>query len=221
MGFNWGFIVKFLPNYAAAVALTVKLAVLGVSLSAVVGAVCGLVLYFKVKVVRTIVRGYIELSRNTPLVIQLFFLYYGIPKLGLKLSGEACAIIGLAFLGGGYMAEAFRGGLESVSEAQLESGLSVGLNAWQMTRFVILPQALSVAAPALGANCVFLIKETSVVSVIAIQDVMSLTKELIGMYYNTYETLAILVLCYSLILIPVSLAFSLIERRLRHAEFGD
>jgi polar amino acid transport system permease protein len=220
MGFNWEFIIKFLPSFGAATLLTIRLAAIGILLSAVVGAVCSLALYFDVKGVRRAVRCYIELSRNTPLLIQLFFLYYGIPKLGILISSQACAIIGLTFLGGGYMAEAFRGGLESVSKAQLESGLSIGLNTFQMTRFVILPQALSVAVPALGANCIFLIKETSVMSIIAIQDLMSLTKELIGMYYNTVETLAILVVCYLLLLLPVSFLFLLLERRLRYAEFG-
>jgi polar amino acid transport system permease protein len=136
------------------------------------------------------------------------------------LSNQACAIIGLAFLGGSYMAEAFRSGLESVSKAQLESGLSIGLNMFQMVRFVIFPQALSVAMPAIGASCIFLIKETSVVSIIALQDLMSTTKELIGMYYNTTESLLVLVVCYLLILLPVSFLFTLAERRMRYAEFG-
>lgn len=217
---NWAFIVKFLPNFGEATLLTLKLAALGIVLSILVGALCSLALYFKVKGLRVVVRAYIELSRNTPLLIQLFFLYYGVPKLGILLSSELCAIIGLTFLGGGYMAEAFRGGLESVSRAQLESGLSIGLNTFQMVRFVIFPQALSVAVPALGANCIFLIKETSVMSIIAIQDLMSLTKELIGMYYNTWETLGVLVVCYLLVLLPVSALFLAVERRLRYAEFG-
>ncbi|MDR2670601.1 MAG: amino acid ABC transporter permease [Oscillospiraceae bacterium] len=220
MTLNWAFIVKFLPNFGEATLLTLKLAALGIVLSILVGALCSLALYFKVKGLRVVVRAYIELSRNTPLLIQLFFLYYGVPKLGILLSSELCAIIGLTFLGGGYMAEAFRGGLESVSRAQLESGLSIGLNTFQMVRFVIFPQALSVAVPALGANCIFLIKETSVMSIIAIQDLMSLTKELIGMYYNTWETLGVLVVCYLLVLLPVSALFLAVERRLRYAEFG-
>jgi polar amino acid transport system permease protein len=166
------------------------------------------------------VRGYIELARNTPLLIQLYFLYYGVSKLGLVMSGEMCAIIGLTFLGGGYMAEAFRSGLEAVSKAQVDSGLSIGLDKAQLVRHVILPQALSVALPALGANCIFLIKETSVVSIIALQDIMSLTKELIGMYYRTAESLAMLVVCYLLILLPASFMFTRLERKLRYAEFG-
>jgi polar amino acid transport system permease protein len=220
MGLDWEFILKFFPVYGRALLLTIKLSALGILFSAGVGAICGLILYFKVPAAGRLVRGYIELARNTPLLIQLYFLYYGVSKLGLVMSGETCALIGLVFLGGGYMAEAFRSGLEAVSKAQVDSGLSLGLDTAQLVRHVILPQALSVAMPALGANCIFLIKETSVVSIIALQDIMSLTRELIGMYYRTVETLAMLVVCYLFLLLPASFLFTRLERKLRYAEFG-
>jgi polar amino acid transport system permease protein len=217
---NWDFIVRVLPVYGKATVLTLKIALLGISLSLAVGAFCALVSYYRVRWLRLPVSAYIELSRNTPLVIQLFFLYYGLPKLGLVLSNTACAVVGLSFLGGGYMAESLRAGLEAVSRAQVEAGLSIGLNRPQMVRFVIFPQAMSVATPAVGANCIFLMKETSVVSIIALPDLMSVTKELIGMYYNTAESLALLVVCYLLALLPASFLFMRFERRARHAEFG-
>ena len=75
---------------------------------------------------RQISRAYIELARNTPLLVQLFFLYFGLPKIGIKLSGEACAVIGLAFLGGAYMAESLRSGLEAVDRSQREAGECLG-----------------------------------------------------------------------------------------------
>jgi polar amino acid transport system permease protein len=220
MGLDWEFIIKFFPVYGRALLLTIKLSALGILLSAGVGAICGLTLYFRIPAAGRLVRGYVELARNTPLLIQLYFLYYGVTKLGLVMSGETCAVIGLTFLGGGYMAEAFRSGLEAVGKTQIDFGLSIGLNKAQLVRHVILPQALAVAMPVLGANCIFLIKETSVVSIIALQDIMSLTKELIGMYYKTVESLAMLVLCYLLLLLPASFLFTVLERKLRYAEFG-
>jgi polar amino acid transport system permease protein len=220
MKLNWKFIVEVLPIYQSAIFLTMRVAAVGIFFSIMTGAVCSLILYYRVKGLGAPVKGYIELSRNTPLVIQLFFLYYGLPKLGIMLSNEACAVWGLTFLGGGYMAESFRSGLEAVSRVQLELGLSLGLNTSQMVRFVIFPQALSVAVPSLAANCIFLIKETSVVSIVALRDLMSVTKELIGMYYNTVESLLLLVVCYLLLLLPISFLFTFIERKLRYAEFG-
>jgi polar amino acid transport system permease protein len=217
---NWEFVKEALPIYRDAILLTLRIASAGIVLSLATGVVCSLILYCRVRGVSRVVSGYVELSRNTPLVIQLFFLYYGLPKLGIMLSNETCAILGLTFLGGGYMAESFRSGLEAVGKTQIDLGLSIGLNAFQLNRYVIFPQALSIAVPSLNANCIFLIKETSVVSIIALRDLMSVTKELIGMYYNTVESLLMLVVCYLLILLPVSFLLIFLERRLRYAEFG-
>ena len=114
------------------------------------------------------------------------------------------------------MAEAFRAGLEAVSRSQIETGLSLGLNSWQLLRYVIFPQALRIAAPPLAANVIFLLKETSVVSAIALADLMFVAKDLIGMYYKTSEALLLLVLFYLLLLLPISFAFSYLERRLQH-----
>lgn len=221
MGINWDFIMTALPLYEKAVWLTLKLALWGITTSLVVGLLCSLVLYYKPKGLMPLVRAYIELSRNTPLLIQLFFLYYGLTKLGITLSEQTCAIVGLGFLGGSYMAEAFRGGIESVSKAQIESGLSIGLSNRQLIRYVILPQAFSVTLPSLGANCIFLLKETSIVGAIAIPDLMHVTQDLIGMYYQTFESLLMLVVAYLILLLPLSFFLTWLERKVRYAEFGN
>ncbi len=122
MSIDWDFIVSSLPLYEKAAWLTLKLAFGGILISLLIGLLCSIILYFKVKGMDIIVKAYIELSRNTPLLVQIFFLYYGLPKLGLKMSESTCAIIGLSFLGGSYMAEAFRSGIEAVSKSQIESG---------------------------------------------------------------------------------------------------
>ena len=129
--------------------------------------------------------------------------------------------MGLAFLGGSYMAEAFRSGLEAVDDVQKESALSLGLNSRQILGYVILPQALSTSVPALVANIIFLLKETSVFSAISLMDLMFTAKDLIGLYYKTTESLFLLVVFYLLILLPVSIVGTLLERRLRYAGFGD
>ncbi len=166
---------------------------------------------------RQIVAGYIELSRNTPLLIQLFFIYYGLPKIGIKTDPAVCGVVGLAFLGGSYMAEAFRSGLEAIEPIQQESALSLGLTRGQTMRYVILPQAMSISMPAFMANVIFLLKETSVFSAVSLMDLMFTAKDLIAMYAKTAEALALLVVCYLLILLPVSLLGSWLERRLRYA----
>lgn len=218
---DFDFIAKSIPLYVKAAKFTLELSFWGILLSLVIGFICSLISYYKVKLLAQVVQIYIELSRNTPLLIQLFFLYYGFAKIGIKFEAYSCAVFGLAFLGGSYMAEAFRSGLEAVSKIQIESGLSIGLNRWQLTRYIILPQAFAVAVPAIGANAIFLLKETSVVSAIALADLMFVAKDLIGMYYKTTEALTMLVVAYLIILLPISLALTFIERKVRHAGFGN
>ena len=218
---NWEFIIKYLPLYQKAAVLTVKIGVIGIVFAVLVGLVCAAVQYYKIPVARQITAVYIELSRNTPLLVQLFFLYYGFPKIGVRLSAEVCGAVGLAFLGGSYMAEAFRSGLEAVDDVQKESAFSLGLDSCQILGYVILPQALSTSVPALVANIIFLLKETSVFSAISLMDLMFTAKDLIGLYYKTTESLFLLVVFYLLILLPVSIVGTLLERRLRYAGFGD
>lgn len=218
---DWEFIIANIPMYVEASKLTLILAFWAILLSIVVGFLCSIITYYRVKGLNRLVGIYVELSRNTPLLIQLFFLYYGLPKIGIKLEAFTCAIVGLTFLGGSYMAEGFRSGLEAVSKVQIESGLSIGLSKVQLLRYVVLPEAFGVAMPALGANAIFLIKETSIVSAIALVDLMFVAKDLIGLYYKTTESLFMLVVAYLIILLPLSLLLSYIERRVRYAGFGN
>lgn len=217
---DYAVIRSYLPLFRQAAWLTARLGLLGILLAVAVGLLCAAIRYWKIPVLRGIVSVYIEISRNTPLLIQLFFLYYGLPKLGPHVSPEACGVIGLAFLGGSYMAEAFRSGLEAVAPIQLESALSLGMTQRQALCYVILPQAVSVGVPALVANVIFLLKETSVFSAVSLMDLMFTAKDLIGLYYNTAESLFLLVLFYLLLLLPVSMLGSLLERRMRYAGFG-
>lgn len=215
------FIAKYIPIYAEAARLTITLGGLGIVFSLIAGLICALIQHFRLPVIRRLVSVYIELSRNTPLLVQLFFLYFGLPKVGVHFSSETCAIIGMTFLGGSYMAEAFRSGLEAIDRVQEESALAIGLNHRQVMQYVIFPQALSVSVPAICANAVFLIKETSVFSVVALADLMFVAKDLIGLYYKTDEALLMLVVAYLILLLPISILAAYLERRLRYAGFGN
>ena len=219
MDFN--FINEVIPLYIEAGKLTFRIAVIGIIGSIIVGFICSLIRYYKVPVLHRIAGIYIELSRNTPLLIQLFFLYFGLPKLGIMLSSESCAVWGLIFLGGSYMSEAFRSGLESIADVQIESGLSIGLTNFQIIRYILMPQAVTISVPAFLANIIFLIKETSVFSAVALADLMYVAKDLIGLYYKTDEALFVLVVSYATILLPISIIFTITERKLRYAGFGN
>lgn len=212
---------KVLPLYVDGALLTIRIGVIGILLAIAVGVAISVIRFLKIPVLGAVASAYTELSRNTPLLVQLFFLYFGLPKIGIRISGEWCAIIGLAFLGGSYMAEAFRSGLESVAAIQTESARVLGFSPAQTMRFVVLPQALAVSIPPLVANVIFLIKEISVVSAIALPDLMYVTKDLIGNSYKTDESLLLLVSAYVILLLPVSLFGSWLEKKVRYAGFGN
>ena len=211
--FDWTFISHYAPFFVSGAEMTLFISVFGIILAIVVGLVCAGIEIARIPVLRQVVRVYIELSRNTPLLVQLYFLYFGLPKLGLVWSAELCAIVGLGFLGGSYMAEAMRGGLETIPEVQRESAYVLGLSKWQTLSRVVIPQAISTSIPGVVANVIFLIKESSVVSAIALADVMYRAKDLIGMYYDTYESLFLLIVAYLVILLPISLFGTWLERR--------
>ena len=154
-------------------------------------------------------------------MVQLFFLYFALPKIGIKITAQTCGVLGLGLLGGAYMIESFRSGLESIAVIQTESALSLGMTKEQTFIYVILPQAVSISVPGLLANVIFLLKETSVFSTISLMDLMFTAKDLIGMYAKTIECLFLLVVFYLIMLLPVSILGSVLERRLRYAGFGD
>ena len=218
---NYAILARYAPLYVDAAILTLKIAAIGIAGSLALGLLVAAIRHYRIPVATQIAAAYVELSRNTPLLVQLFFIYFGLPRVGVKWSGETCAIVGLIFLGGAYMAEALRSGLDSIATIQWESAAALGLTRTQTLRHVALPQAIATSVPPLAANVIFLIKETSVVSVVALPDLVYVAKDLIGMSYNTSEALILLVLAYLVILLPVSIAARLIEKKVRRGGFGN
>ncbi len=213
-------IKSYLPLYRDALLLTLRIGWQGVLFAFVIGLVCVITVRFHIPVLQRIVKIYVELFRNTPLLVQLFFIYFALPKIGIRISSELCGSIGLGLLGGAYMMETFRSGLDNVAKIQEESAASLGMSRFQVLWHVVLPQAVASSVPGLLANVIFLLKETSVFSTISLMDLMFTAKDLIGMYAKTIECLALLVVFYLIMLLPVSLLGRFIERRLRRAEFG-
>lgn len=212
---DFQFIEKYVPLYVVAGKLTLCIACIGIVLSILIGILASAVLYYRIPLLKRLVSVYVELSRNTPLLVQLFFLYFGLPKIGIRWSSEVCGIVGLSFLGGAYMTESFRAALSTVEKGQLESAKALGLNPIQILRYVLLPEAITVAVPSIVANMIFLIKETSVFSGIALKDLMYEAKDLIGLYYKTEESLVMLVVAYLILLLPVSILGTVLERRVK------
>ena len=218
---NLDVMISYLPLYKDALFLTMRVGWKGVAIAVLIGLIGSAITYLELPIAGYIVSAYTQLFRNTPLLVQLFFIYFALPKIGIRVSPEVCGTWGLGLLGGAYMTETFRSGLDNIPKIQFESAESLGMSRSQVFRYVILPQAVASSVPGLVANVIFLLKETSVFSTISLMDLMFTAKDLIGMYAKTIECLVLLVIFYLIMLLPVSVLGDLLERRLRHAEFGD
>lgn len=213
---NTEYMLGLIPLFNRAAVLTVQLTVLGVFFALLIGIIGNLAYFYRVPVLTEIMKGYTELSRNTPILAQLFFLFFGLPQMGIQFSGFVCGVIALAFLVGSYMIEAIRGGIEAVGKTQLETAYSLGLSRTQVLVYVILPQAVRTALPALAANVIFLLRESSLVGVIAVPELMHIARSQIGMFFRTDEVLIVLTMYYLVLVGPLSILFFLLERRLRY-----
>ena len=218
---DFDFIKNYIPLYIDAFILTIKIGLLGIVYSIIIGIIVSYIQYEKIKILNIFASIYIEVSRNTPLLVQLFFIYYALPKVNLKFGAELSGIIGLSFLGGGYMAETIRSGLEAVGKIQYEQSKALGLNKLQIYFYILLPQALIISSQGIIANIIFLLKETSVFSCIGLMDLMFTAKDLIGLYYKTIESLFLLVVFYLIILLPISILGLFVERKIRYGTFGN
>lgn len=220
MTLDTSFMLEHVPDFLHAALVTIGIAGAAIAASLLVAVFNSILLYFRVPILTAIVRAYIELARNTPLLIQLFFLYFALPSIGIRMSSYTTALLAMTFLGGGYLTEVFRAGIEAVPKSQLESGLALGLSRWQLFRDIVLPQALRIATPSLFANFIFLLKETTVVSAVAVPEILYTTTNYIALYYKTYEMLLMMTALYLLLFLPLSFVLSWLERRLQHGQFG-
>ena len=211
---------EYLPLYKEAFILTLRTGWIGIALAFAIGILVAFAIHFRVPVLSKIASVYVELFRNTPLLVQLFFIYFALPKIGLSIPAETCGAVGLGLLGGSYMAEGIRSGLDAVPVSQEESALALGLTKRQLFTYVVFPEAMSISIPAIVANVIFLLKETSVFSAISLMDLMFTAKDLIGLYYDTTEALVLLVVFYIIMLLPVSILGSIIEKRVRLRTLG-
>lgn len=170
----------------ASVEVTIPLTVFGFALAMVVALFMALVQYANIKVLKQFARFYIWIFRGTPLLVQLFLAYFGLPKLGIVMDAFPCALLVLGLNEGAYCAETLRSALESVSEGQIESGYCVGMNYIQIMWHVVLPQAFRTAFPPLSNSLISMLKDTSLAATITVADMFMAAQRVVG---RTYEPL--------------------------------
>ena len=168
--FNFRIIFEYLPLFLTGLRSTFLIAVVSIALAIVTGIVACSCRISGIKFLKYPAIAYIEIIRSTPLLVQIYFLYFGLPTLGLKVPEIQTGILALMLNSGAYIAEIIRAGISSVDEGQIEAGISSGLNYFQRMRLIILPQALGVTIPPLLGQNIVLVKDTALLSLISVME---------------------------------------------------
>ena len=198
---------------------TILLSVTAIAISIVVGLVIALPGLARNPYMRSINRVYVELVRAVPILVLILWVYYGMPQLaGLSISVFWAGVIALALSDSAFEAEIFRAGIQSVAKGQYEAAHSISLNYTDTMRFVILPQAIRRVLPALGNQLVYMLKMSSLVSVIGMQELTRKANELVVTEYRPLEVYTILVLEYLVLILVVSAGVRWLERRMQADE---
>lgn len=175
---------RFFSDFMRGAAVTLELTAVGLTLGFVLGLLLALAKVYAPRWLSNIATAYIELFRGTPLLVQLFLIYYGLPSLGITLSQTLSAYLALGLNSAAYQAEYLRGAIQAIGPSQMMAGRSIGLSRWQTIRFIILPQALRLALPSWSNEPISLLKTTAVVFLIAVQDLMAKAKRTATITYN-------------------------------------
>ena len=183
--------------------VTIPLTLLSFTLAIIIAVIVALIQYANIKVLRQICRFYIWVVRGTPLLVQLYLIFYGLPNIGIVLNAFPCAVLVFGINEAAYMAESVRGALESVSKGQVEAGQCVGMNYLQIMWHIVLPQAFRVAFPALSNSMISMTKETSLAATITVMEMFRQAQVINGRVYESlglYSEVAIIYLAFCSIL---------------------
>ncbi len=215
-----GYVFQFRDVWAELPALldgaltTLHISVLTLLLSFVVGTIGALCRMSRLAWVRVPATWYVELIRNTPLLVQLFFIYFGFSQIDIQVSSYTAALIGLVVNNAAYLTEIIRAGIQAIHKGQFEAGYSLGLSFPQLMRHVIFPQAFRVIYPPMSNQFIGIILWSSLVSTISVQDLALRGKELASSTFRSFETYAVVTLIYVVMTLTISAALKLIGYRM-------
>jgi polar amino acid transport system permease protein len=215
MPFDIALIGRIAPALAEGLYLTLALSALAIVLSAVWGIPIVLGLMSRFWALSVLVRGYVELVRNTPVLVQMYFIFFGSSIVGFRLSGFVAGLIALVLQNGAYIAEIYRAGIQSVSRRQMEAGLAIGLTPSAAFRIVVLPQALRKVIPPLVNQGVVIIKDTALVATLSVAELTFQARMLADRTAAVYEIFLTLALFYIAITSAFSALMRLVEWRMR------
>lgn len=210
---DWQIMTHYFPFLLQGAWLTLQISVISVALGLVFGLIAALCKLSHNKLLWGIASFYIWLIRSTPLLVQLFIIYFGLPQLGIDLGPMLSGILGLSLNAGAYNAETIRGGIISVHSGQMEASRSLGMSFGLAMRRIILPQAVRIIIPPLGNNFIILIKDTSLVSTITVIELTMTAQRLIGSTYRPFEMYLMAALLYAVLTTTAALLLRSFEKR--------
>lgn len=213
MSLDFSAISPYLHMLITGAKVTLQSSLLAVFFGSVFGTLVGALRVVPIAPVRSIAAAYIYIIRGTPLLIQLFLIYFGLPSLGLNLPAFAAGIIGLSINSSGYVGEIVRGGIEAVPRGQWEASKVLGLSYLKTMRFIILPQAIRNMLPAIGNEFVTLIKESSLLSTLAITELTMVGQQVRSVTYASFETFIMVGVIYLVMTSSTSLLLQYVEKK--------
>jgi polar amino acid transport system permease protein len=194
--FDFSFLSEYWPMLAEGMLLTVQLALMATVSGFLLGTACAVGSTSRSRILRGRVGLYVEIIRNTPLLVQLFLIFFGLPSFGIRLDGLTAAIIALVINLGAYTTEIVRAGLEAVPKAQIEAGHSLGLSGLQVFRYIVMYPALKAMFPALASQFVLLMLATSVVSQISVEDLFHAASIVQSRTFRDFEVYTVIGVLY-------------------------
>ena len=212
-----GFVDLFfesLPLLMQGLALTLKLAAVSLAIAMVIGIIASLMGMSKNPVFRAINRAFVAIIRGTPLLVQGFFIYFGITGvLGIRMSAFTAGVIALSLNAGGYMSEIFRGGIQAVDPGQTEAARSLGLSKSQTTWRIVIPQAIRICIPSVVNQWCITIKDTSIISVLGFAELTKIGQQIIARTFRSFEVWIMVGLLYFVVIYLLTVLARVVERK--------
>jgi len=213
--FNWASVIDFLPQLGIGLYYTLLISVVGLFIGFMIGIIFGLGRLTKNKIIYSLASTFIEIVRGTPVLVQAIWIYFALPLLiQFNLSSIVAGVVVIAINSGAYIAEIVRGSVQSVDQGQMEAARSLGLNHHQAMRHVVWPQAFKRMIPPLGNQFIISIKDTSLLSVILVPELMFQGRNIASNHFNAVEIYTTVALFYLVITLSLSFILRKLERRL-------
>ena len=214
MNFDFDLVTRSFPLLLLGAGVTIQITALSVGFGLVIGVFMGMARLSKMWVIRSFAAVYVDFIRGTPLLVQIFLIYFALPIIiGQRIDPFVAAITACSVNSGAYVAEIFRGGIQSIDKGQMEAGRSLGMTWWQTMRFIILPQAFKRVIPPLGNEFIAMLKDSSLVSVIGFEELTRRGQLIIARTYGSFEIWLTVAFIYLVMTLSISRLVAYLERR--------